>query len=551
MNQVRSELAYANLQEIVTKINEKCFAKCISKPGYTLENSEKACVSKCMDRYMEAWNIVSRAYLSRVQRENQQGGGADWYWSSAIEKLKKDRPTSNALYENFVNFWKEVLIETTRRGWLGPDLLCIEVNDVLNQNFSYELDNNGTLSPPTIKGLLLVIQELYERNELVRIHGFKGALTESWASWFASRLLLGPIWWGYEHLVIGVKEIPDPGRYIFLATLKEVAERIVKHHNEIAHGITDDLCTYSSFKEEYGKIAMPDLKLSDADWDILLTYLEYGRHILIARTWEEEKLGNKQEIAIKFRSKDDTTNTKLQIGTTLEHGILNIKATSENLHKQIESLETRVNELTKRINYYIGRKQKNAAKLALRQKKEIEKILDKRFSSLHTLEGILLKMQESVTYREVLDAFDFGANTLQNVLSNSGVTADSVQDTIDKLEDTLIAQNEIEEAMTAANTTISLAHEDDDELERELEALQKTQSIPKASKALPESEDTDILEVKRMFEELNVLPNPSQVGPMDLKLEELSVIKDTVPTTHEKAKTENQVNEDSMFMPAY
>ncbi|CAG8449197.1 6257_t:CDS:2 [Ambispora gerdemannii] len=76
MNQVRSELAYANLQEIVTKINEKCFTKCISKPGYSLENSEKQCVAKCMDRYMEAWNIVSRVYLSRVQRESQSQGGS-------------------------------------------------------------------------------------------------------------------------------------------------------------------------------------------------------------------------------------------------------------------------------------------------------------------------------------------------------------------------------------------------------------------------------------------------------------------------------------------
>ncbi|CAG8452524.1 10622_t:CDS:2 [Ambispora leptoticha] len=76
MDQVRSELAYANLQEIVTKINEKCFAKCISKPGHSLENSEKQCVAKCMDRYMESWNIVSRAYLSRVQRESQLQGGS-------------------------------------------------------------------------------------------------------------------------------------------------------------------------------------------------------------------------------------------------------------------------------------------------------------------------------------------------------------------------------------------------------------------------------------------------------------------------------------------
>jgi import inner membrane translocase subunit TIM13 len=28
-----------------------------------------------MDRYMEAWNIVSRTYINRVQRESQNAGG--------------------------------------------------------------------------------------------------------------------------------------------------------------------------------------------------------------------------------------------------------------------------------------------------------------------------------------------------------------------------------------------------------------------------------------------------------------------------------------------
>ncbi|RHZ88485.1 hypothetical protein Glove_22g228 [Diversispora epigaea] len=74
MDQVRNELALANAQELINKINEKCFSKCISKPGYRLENSEQTCIAKCMDRYMEAWNIVSRSYINRVQRESHSQG---------------------------------------------------------------------------------------------------------------------------------------------------------------------------------------------------------------------------------------------------------------------------------------------------------------------------------------------------------------------------------------------------------------------------------------------------------------------------------------------
>eukprot|EP00158_Paraphelidium_tribonemae_P000474 Partr_v1_DN22493_c0_g1_i1_m32237 putative Mitochondrial intermembrane chaperone that participates in the import and insertion of some multi-pass transmembrane proteins into the mitochondrial inner membrane. Also required for the transfer of beta-barrel precursors from the TOM complex to the sorting and assembly machinery (SAM complex) of the outer membrane. Acts as a chaperone-like protein that protects the hydrophobic precursors from aggregation and guide them through the mitochondrial intermem len=73
MNQVRAELAVANAQELLNKMNEKCFAKCIAKPGTRLDGSDQTCLAKCMDRYMDAWNITSKAYHSRMR---SMGGAA-------------------------------------------------------------------------------------------------------------------------------------------------------------------------------------------------------------------------------------------------------------------------------------------------------------------------------------------------------------------------------------------------------------------------------------------------------------------------------------------
>lgn len=69
MDQVKQQIAIANAQELLTKMSEKCFKKCISKPGTALDNSEQKCIAMCMDRYMDAWNLVSRTYSSRIQRE--------------------------------------------------------------------------------------------------------------------------------------------------------------------------------------------------------------------------------------------------------------------------------------------------------------------------------------------------------------------------------------------------------------------------------------------------------------------------------------------------
>ncbi|XP_074834506.1 mitochondrial import inner membrane translocase subunit Tim13 [Carettochelys insculpta] len=69
MEQVKVQIAVANAQELLQRMTDKCFRKCIGKPGSALDNSEQKCIAMCMDRYMDAWNTVSRAYNSRLQRE--------------------------------------------------------------------------------------------------------------------------------------------------------------------------------------------------------------------------------------------------------------------------------------------------------------------------------------------------------------------------------------------------------------------------------------------------------------------------------------------------
>ncbi|KAF5290294.1 hypothetical protein FQR65_LT11628 [Abscondita terminalis] len=72
MDQVKQQIAVANAQELLTKMTEKCFKKCINKPGTSLDNSEQKCIAMCMDRYMDSWNLVSRTYGVRIQKERNR-----------------------------------------------------------------------------------------------------------------------------------------------------------------------------------------------------------------------------------------------------------------------------------------------------------------------------------------------------------------------------------------------------------------------------------------------------------------------------------------------
>lgn len=72
MEQVKQQMMIASTQELLTKIGEKCFTKCIPKPGSSLDNSEQKCLAMCMDRYMDSWNLVSKVYSSRLMREKNR-----------------------------------------------------------------------------------------------------------------------------------------------------------------------------------------------------------------------------------------------------------------------------------------------------------------------------------------------------------------------------------------------------------------------------------------------------------------------------------------------
>ncbi|KXL50120.1 hypothetical protein M433DRAFT_141377 [Acidomyces richmondensis BFW] len=68
MDQVRQQAALANARALVEKVNEHCFERCVPKPGPSFSSTESTCYTACMEKYMQAWNVVSRQYLGHVQR---------------------------------------------------------------------------------------------------------------------------------------------------------------------------------------------------------------------------------------------------------------------------------------------------------------------------------------------------------------------------------------------------------------------------------------------------------------------------------------------------
>lgn len=64
---IAQELALANATELVSKITENCFDKCIQQPGPSLNPTEDGCVTQCLEKYMRSWNVISKSYINRIQ----------------------------------------------------------------------------------------------------------------------------------------------------------------------------------------------------------------------------------------------------------------------------------------------------------------------------------------------------------------------------------------------------------------------------------------------------------------------------------------------------
>jgi import inner membrane translocase subunit TIM13 len=66
MNRAVAELQQQISQELMRSVAEKCFAKCVSRPGPKLDASEQTCLSRCQERYLEALTIITKAMNDRT-----------------------------------------------------------------------------------------------------------------------------------------------------------------------------------------------------------------------------------------------------------------------------------------------------------------------------------------------------------------------------------------------------------------------------------------------------------------------------------------------------
>ncbi|KAF9082285.1 hypothetical protein BGX23_012601 [Mortierella sp. AD031] len=308
--------------------------------------------------------------------------------------------------------------------------------------------------------------------------------------------------------------------FVVLSFVQEAATRILKLQQEsTSYHASDNLMTFADFRQKFSRTALqpirrksvvlsegalggagPVIVLTDRDLEILIRYMQYELKVLVTGKIDESKQTNEvqdHELVVKFANKDTIRDKAKQEITTADRGIIELRETCNRLDKQVQDIEERISELTEKARACVKKKQRSQATYALRQRKHLEDVLNKRLKSIDTISSILFRIQSSETDAEVLQSYKLGTSTLASVMATKDedgqelLRRDKVEATMDRLADVFADQQEVDQAMSDGadlllENTLS-GGVDEDALMAELDALEdqpETKPTPSTVKTM-------------------------------------------------------------------
>ncbi|KAG6878922.1 hypothetical protein C0992_006614 [Termitomyces sp. T32_za158] len=315
-----------------------------------------------------------------------------------------------------------------------------------------------------------------------------------------------PLWWALEQMgVVGEegflgggttsrsqKDTTWWGEYVFVPLVEKAADAILERQATKVGGVGSQIYSMDMFRREFGLVLGVDV-LSDVDVMVLLKFLERDRSALV---FDQE--------VVKFLSDNISNPGGIN---AVDRGILELRSFVQRLHAQVGSLQSKMDECTKKATAAIQRKQKTVALSHLRLRKELEDLLSKRLGSLDNLEKSLLLVEAAAGDIEIMKTYESSTATLRAILAHPSLQKDSIDATIEALAEVNVEAKEVDDAVRkGADFALGVESIDNGELEEELKAL-----ILESEK---EKEQEELDNAKELSEKLRDLPK----APFDVSL---------------------------------
>lgn len=195
--------------------------------------------------------------------------------------------------------------------------------------------------------------------------------------------------------------------------------------------------------------------LSPSDSITLLTYLSRDKPVL-----------SHDDKTVKLNAPNSSSPEPVtQQDTTIAH----LRDLIASLDTQCDALYARIADLNTKIKSALTRNQSASAKSCLRTRKLVETTLQTRLETLHKLESVFTSIENAAGQVEVLKAMEASSSVLAKLNSEVG-GAQRVEGVLELLSGQMDDVKDVESVLHDAAVD-SGAVEDEDELERELNAL--------------------------------------------------------------------------------
>lgn len=66
---IAEEVATTYATTLVNSLSDNCFEKCIKVQTDFMTSEQNKCVEDCSAKFMRAWNVVSKSYVSRINQK--------------------------------------------------------------------------------------------------------------------------------------------------------------------------------------------------------------------------------------------------------------------------------------------------------------------------------------------------------------------------------------------------------------------------------------------------------------------------------------------------
>ncbi|GAQ06114.1 hypothetical protein ALT_3435 [Aspergillus lentulus] len=383
---------------------------------------------------------------------------------------KKTNPDGYAVN---VAAWEQALTRAARRGYASTSLcresssttgtavqsdhLILRTDDSLLR--ALEIPEYGR---PVAIGA--VLDEAIRKHNMVPLQVFKASpLSSQQRQWrIINPGALSPwnvMTWGMKQLrgfVVG-SDTPETSarlqvqELVLVENLKEAADRVVKETLGGSQSKMDLVYSKERFTEEFATVLNKDSGLSSADFDILLLYLsrDIGAIAYDGKT-------------IRFRPSNDSPREITDQDTT----IASIKSLMSTMTKQVDRLESKIEELNLTAKVAVQKKNRVSALAAVRSKKLAEHNLKQRLDTLTQLEEVYSKIENAADQVEYVRVMEASTGVLRGLHTHIG-GVERVEDVVEELREEMSKVDEIGNILNEVAPEI-----DEIELDDELEELE-------------------------------------------------------------------------------